>query len=481
MLVLALLGAAAWGQEYSNDVLVTGLTYTLDGEDLVITADMDLSRFTPKSNEEIVLDAVLFAGRNQVVLPLARLLGRGWFFHYARDYRKKTPFRADEHAWYYKEAPRPYHYVAIVPYADWMKDAKLRIDCESGGCCGRPGRRVTGIALTGARVPQPVVEEEPQAPVYKPAFIYVLPPAETTVKERSVSGRAYVVFDSGKTDVDPAYKDNAAELDKIRATVDAVQGDPDKTITRITLCGYSSPDGPYEANARLAQERTASIKAYISALYPLDDALYVCQEVPENWEGLRSAVELSGYPDRDKMLRIIDNPSLTPDQKESRLRNNFYKQWLSLAESVFPLLRRTDYHVNYTLRSYTTAEDARRILRTNPEKLSITEFFLAAQGYEMGTREFDEVFAVAARLYPDNEAVNINAANAALSLGNLQSARIYLDRAGDGAVARYTRGVLSALAGDWEDAVMYFMSAKASGVPEATPALEVARQLLNDR
>ncbi|MBR1887831.1 MAG: hypothetical protein IJ813_05135 [Bacteroidales bacterium] len=149
-----------------------------------------------------------------------------------------------------------------------------------------------------------------------------------------------------------------------------------------------------------------------------------------------------------------------------------------MVKDVFPLLRRTDYRVSYTVRSYTTTEDARRILRTAPDKLSITEFFLAAKGYEMGTYEFDEVFKIAARIYPDNEVVNINAANAAMSLGSLQAAEGYLQRAGDSPVARYTKGVLCALQEDWEGAVMFFTSAKASGVPEADAALTVAKELL---
>ena len=96
----------------------------------------------------------------------------------------------------------------------------------------------------------------------------------------------------------------------------------------------------------------------------------------------------------------------------------------------------------------------------------------------MGTYEFDEVFKIAARIYPDDEVVNINAANAAMSLGNLTAAEAYLKRAGDSPVARYTKGVLCALQEDWEGAVMFFTSAKASGVPEATAACEIAKELL---
>ena len=94
----------------------------------------------------------------------------------------------------------------------------------------------------------------------------------------------------------------------------------------------------------------------------------------------------------------------------------------------------------------------------------------------MGTKEFDDVFAIAARVYPDNEVVNINAASASMSFGNLRSAETYLQRAGDSPEAMYTKGILCALQKDWEGAVMFFTSAKASGIKEAEAALEVARQ-----
>ncbi|MBO4635072.1 MAG: hypothetical protein J5669_06840 [Bacteroidales bacterium] len=467
----------AWGQEYSNDVAVSNLEFAFDGQDLIMSADMDFSKVEPDVNEAITFEAVVYAGNNKVVLPLGKLLGKGWFYHYARERRTDKPFATDEHVWMWKQAPKPLHFVTVTPYQEWMQDAKLRIDAEVGACCGKPGRMVQGSPILSANIPEPI-PEEPPVPVYKPEYIYVLPPAEATVKERAISGKAYVVFASGKTAVDPAYKDNEAELGKIRATIDSVRNDPDKTITRITLRGYSSPDGSYATNEKLALARTASIKQYVSGLYPIPEELYQSEAVAENWDGLRMAIEESNMAGRDKMLAVVTG-DLSPDAKEAKLKNNWPKQWKTLVQTVFPLLRRTDYDVSYTVRSYTTTEDARRIMRTNPEKLSIKEFFLAAQGYQMGTREFDEVFAIAARMYPNNEVVNVNAANAALSMGNLQSAQMYLDRAGDGAVVRYTRGVLCALQQDWEGAVMYFTSAKASGVPEAAAALDVCQQLLN--
>ncbi len=468
-------GIMASGQEYSNKVAVSNVEFVMDGEDLLIQMDMDFSKIVPETAEQRNYTLVIYDDANHVILPVASLLSRSWFYHYAREKRDSDPFDEEDHVWYYKKAPKPFHYVATVAYREWMGGARMRIDAEVGGCCGKPGEEKVGEPIESASFPVP--DPEPVRPVYSPEFIYVLPPAETTVKQRDISGEAYVVFASGKTEVDPAYKNNQVELDKIRATIDSVRLDPDVTITQVALTGYSSPDGKYQSNEKLSIARTQAIKDYVSGLDSMDENIFTTDAVAENWDGLRAAVEASDIAAKDKILAVIDS-DLAPDKKEAKLKANYGKQWKVLARDVFPMLRRTNYRVSYTVKSYTTTEDARRILRTDPSKLSITEFFLAAKGYAMGTREFDDVFAIAARVYPENEVVNINAANAAMSLGNMQSAKKYLERLGESPVAAYTKGVCCALEEDWKGAVMYFTLAQASGVKEASGALKTAKEML---
>ena len=479
MIALLLGGTVAYAQEYSSRVGVSNLQINLEGDEVVMDMDLDFSMVDAQFTETKKYSLEIVSGSNYVIIPVATLLGRTWFYHYARQSRSNEPFTAEECTWYYKDAPKPFHFVCSTPYREWLGEASLRINVEEGGCCGKEGELKNGAFIRSAHFPVPEPEPEvPSKPVFRPKYIYVLPPAETTVKQRDVSGEAYVVFASGKTVVDPSFKDNAVELEKIHATIDSVKADADITITSVLLRGYSSPDGKYETNEKLALARTKAIKDYVSTLDSLDENLFVTEAVAENWNGLRAAVEAEDMVAKDKILEIIDG-NLAPDKKEARIKANYPKQWKHLVDDVFPLLRRTDYHIGYTVRSYTTAEDARRIMRTQPDKLSITEFFLAAQGYEMGTKEFDEVFALAARVYPDNEVVNINAASASMIFGNLRSAENYLQRAGNSPEALYTKGILCALKKDWEGAVMYFTSAKSSGIKEADAALEVARQWLD--
>lgn len=487
---------------------VTNVEFTLDDSLAVLTMNLDISGIELRANQAIIFTPVIHKGMKVAQFPTAGLYSRGRFYSLARAGRTNYPLPEMHH--YQKEVFSDIPYKGSIVYEDWMAGAKLRIDRHTIGCCGKESADDTGRDIRGVTVPdlvpepvtmaipvtvdQPeVIEQEPVPepevepivvpeqvviPDFLPKFVYALSQPEASVKQRDISGQAYVVFASGKTEVDPAYRDNTAELEKIRATIDSVRTDPDMSITGIVLKGYSSPDGSFAVNGKLAAARTEAIKAYVTELYGLPADVYTTESEPENWVGLRAAVEASELKAKDKILAIIDSDA-APDAKEAKIKSSYPQAWKTLVADVFPLLRRTDYKVAYTVRSYTTREEILQILQTRPANLSPGEFFMAADGYEPGSPEFNQVFLTAARVYPFDDEININAANAAMQAGDLGKAGYYLDGVkGDSPEARYTKGVYNALTGNWETAVKYFTSAEVSGVREATAALENANLII---
>lgn len=438
---------------------------------LTVSMNLHLSLLEPEKNAEIVLVPVLYNGDDALKLRPVSIYSRGRFYSLARAGRTATPLSTADLQFYVKDKPDVLSYTDSVPYEDWMDGASLRIDTEQSGCCG---------SFLGHAESEPIAkyeEPEPEIIEYVPDFVYVRPEAEAVVKERSISGEAYVIFKAGKSEVVPDYQDNEAELAKIRATIDSVRFDPDIIITEIALCGYSSPDGKFAKNGELAQKRTEAIRDYVSGLYNLPDDLYSTESVAENWEGLRAAVEASDQlKNRDKILDIIDS-DIDPDKKEAKLKA-FSKDYNYLSKEIFPTLRRTDYRIRFTVRSYTTTAEILDIMRTRPYNLSLNEFFLLSQEYSTGTPAFNEVFATAAIIYPNDETANINAANAAMSVGDLNRASRYLDRAGDSALARYSKGLLEGLRGNFTQAAKYFSSAELSGVPQASAQLSLVKAIL---
>ena len=86
-------------------------------------------------------------------------------------------------------------------------------------------------------------------------------------------------------------------------------------------------------------------------------------------------------------------------------------------------------------------EEAKEILKTKPQQLSLQEMFLVAQTYEPGSPEFNEVFDIAVRLFPDDETANLNAACTDLQKGDLTSAEKHLAKAGNSKEAERVRDV----------------------------------------
>ena len=141
-------------------------------------------------------------------------------------------------------------------------------------------------------------------------------------------------------------------------------------------------------------------------------------------------------------------------------------------------LRHSDYTVRYVVRGF-NVEEAKQIIRTRPQQLSLQEMFLVAQTYEKGSNEFNEVFDVAVRMFPDDPTANINAAAIELQRGDLQQSVRYLDKADAQASATLNnRGVLKLLQGDLDSAESYFKQAQAKGSVEAGANLE---EMVNKR
>ena len=311
----------------------------------------------------------------------------------------------------------------------------------------------------------PVVVTDPtptaivrKAPVYH--FNFVTPKAETE-KARNLSGRAYLDFVVNTTDIRPDYRRNAEELAKVRQTIDAVRQDPNTSITHISIHGYASPEGNYANNTRLAQGRAQAFKDYVQLLMTMSADIFSVESTPEDWEGLVENVKMIKVKNakiEESVFSIAKDESLTPDQKEQKLKREIPKEWKWMVDSIFPALRHSDYEVSYTIRSF-TVEEASQFIKTRPQQLSLNEMFLVAQTYEPGSADFNEVFEVAVRMYPEDETANLNAAVIALHRDDLQAAARYLAKAGSSAEAKNLCGVLAAKQGNLRAAADYFRQA----------------------
>ena len=298
----------------------------------------------------------------------------------------------------------------------------------------------------------------------KKEIAFVKPAAEAR-KQRAEKGEAYLSFRVNKTDIVADLFDNARELEKITKTIDLVRNDKNVQITGINIHGFASPDGPYANNERLARERAAALKSYVAQLYPIEAKLFSSNSTPEDWNGFRKKVQKSQLANKDEIIKI-SNSTLAPDDKDKRIRQLYPQEYAVILNDIYPRLRHSDYTVSYTVRPF-SVEEAKQILKTRPQQLSLQEMYLVAQTMEAGSAEFNEVFDIAVRMFPDDPTANLNAACADLQRRDIASAEKHLQKAGNSAEALNARGTLAVLKKDYESARQLFAQAAAAGSADA--------------
>jgi hypothetical protein len=316
---------------------------------------------------------------------------------------------------------------------------------------------VYNIGLTDAPVPV-VPAVVPVAPVIsKPVLMasFVVPEAEAQ-KQRTASGAAYLNFEVGKAKIYPDYKNNAAELEGIRESLNTVRGDESVSITGIEIVGYASPEDSWTSNLTLSAKRAQSLLEWVLAESELPREIFVSRGEGEDWKGLEKLVEESNIAGRDEVLSIIRSRETT---EETERRLAVYKQ----VPSLYPPLRRVEYRISYDVAAMTVAR-GREVLYTRPELLSLNEMFLIAETMEMGSREWAEVFEIAARVFPDSDVANLNAAASALERDDAVAAARHLNLVVERTPQWWNNmGIVCYLRGDMAGAEESFVKAGAAG------------------
>lgn len=440
----------------NGQIEIKDLNIARNEGNLFLSMRMDVTALDVKSDEEIILTPALKSSEETFVnLPAVRINGRNRYYHHLRNDKL-----ADEPYFYRTGKVDEIHYQAMTPYAEWMDNASVVMGEDLCGCCSELLMNNDDLLTQLDMAPK----------VFEPLFVYVQPEVET-VKTRNVKGSAFIDFPVNQTVIYPEYRNNPSELKKIQQTIDVVKDDPDTKITAISIKGYASPEGSYANNTRLAKGRTEALKKYVQELYHFDPSIFTTAYEPEDWEGLERYVEASDLADKEGILDLIAGDE-EPDRKDASIKRRYPDTYAFLLKNCYPALRHSDYTVEYIVRSYTDVEEAKRIMKTAPGKLSLQEFYTIANTYESGTPAYNEVFETAVRMYPDDETANLNAANVAMNKRDLTAARNYLEKAGTGKEAEYARGVLAALEGNYAEAQTHLQQAKAMGVSEADNCLK---------
>ena len=402
----------------------------------------DLEDVKVRSNRAMLYTPRLVSDSDTIVLKSVGIYGRTRYLQQQR-YSKNNELTfltgKDEMGFRKKNKPETLQYEEIIPYQPWMDGARLELANKECGCCDKVLDDQTDS----------LYDYVDQIKPFSPIPVYLQPEAEK-IKSRAISGQAFIDFVVNRTEIDPYYRNNQAELGKILATIDPLATDRDITVKEVFIKGFASPEASYARNTQLAKGRTESLRNYVNNLYNFGNVITTDYEA-EDWAGLRAFVEKSNLKNRDAILKLIDG-NRKPDNKEWTIKSKYKEDYKILYNECYPSLRHSDYRIEYTIRSYSDVEEIKRLMFERPQNLSLQEFFFAAQSMEPGSDEFNEAFEIAVRMYPEDETANLNAANIAMTKGDLKSAERYLAKAGETKEAVYSRAAYAFLNRDYDKA-----------------------------
>lgn len=431
---------------------------------LFIEITLDLSDLKISSNRSMSIIPVLEAEGNSKILPEVLVNGRTKHITYLRGSQKKRKKDIFTEVYRRNKTSQKVDYKINTDFKDWMHHANLVLYIDLCGCGGtsEENSQLAVINLSDIK--------ENKSNSWIPAVAYLIPHAEA-IKKRTEEGSAHLDFPVNKTVIYPDYRRNPEELKKIRETIEVVKNDKNTNITAITIHGYASPEGSYANNARLARERAEELKRYVQNLYDFDWKIITVSSTAEDWDGFIRLLKESELNEKEEVFAIINQNTL-PDEKEQKLKTlNIGIPYRFILKNWLPALRHSDYKVNYTVRGFSVVE-AKDIIGKRPQLLSLQEMFLLAQTYEKGSNEFNEVFDIAVRMFPEDPTANLNASSIALNNRDLSAARKYLAKA-DQSLAETinNQGVLAFLEGRTNDAKNMFSKAAAAGITQAAANL----------
>lgn len=391
-----------------------------------VSFSMDCSTLRLPSRRQMVITPLIISRSESdtLALPSVCIAGRNRYRMnkrkerlYGKEYGKAPAAgEGQEMIRFNRKRDMLLEYNETVPAQEWMSGARVEIFRGLQGCAG------CGEALGNAPVAElPVFKEEVERPNLQ---IMV---AQTEEKRRSFTRSAYLNFKVNQSALLADYMNNPAELAKIYSSIDSIREDNNYRIARIKIVGYSSPEGNYDANARLSEQRAKALVQNLKHAYKLDDSMIECRSVPENWEGLAAWLREYRPSYMQKVLDIIGQTPET-DARDAKIKAiDGGKIYNALLQEVYPKLRLVEYTVSYTVVPF-SVEQGREIIRTRPDKMNHNEMYQVAASYGEGSDEYNRIIRMIAGRFPGDWIANNNAAIVAWETGDYDAMRMYLKR-----------------------------------------------------
>jgi hypothetical protein len=471
MLLLVVPGVLT-AQQKVSDVRVIVRDIRQERDSVRAILEIEATGISVAPREQMYLFPVIRDGMNERKMPPVVINGRIQQAVADRTERL-SGYVEPVYASFVTKGRKPFHkkiaYSATIPLEDWMRDANVAIGQERRNCRCEFHHLSMEMIAEGIRF-----IEKPERGIYDLPVTIPVPPREE-IKYRSESGEALIIYTVGNAEIKPALGDNRAELDKIRRSLENVKTLQGVKINSMTISSYASPEGGWRYNFDLSERRAASLLGWLRRNHDLPGMALSARGFGEDWTGFEALLrEDTGMADAEKesIFRMMEETD-DPDKRERQLKQlNDGRTYRYVLAHLFPELRRSAYRIDFTVPEY-SLETIKDVFRSRPSVLSLYEFYLLANEYEPGSRQFMDVIATAARMFPDEKVSRISMAVFSYLSNDVTAALEYLDGLEDDPDAWIYFSSFHALNGELDKAEEYAKRAGQAGNPEAVKHLRL--------
>lgn len=476
-------------KKVDGNVTINNLSATPAGERCIVTMDVVLDQLHLSGNHQLFVTPYIESKdkSEQVQMPSILISGRNMHYVYLRTGQTKATGKTKYNVvreMYHKKGGETVAYNESTPLRAWMMDdeVNLLVHIDTCGCGRAEGSDVLAKRKLGMN------------PVNS---MLIMPYPKLGFEEDKITkheGRAKVQFEVDKFELhDQVYTythrqthrkhviDNREQLKVIDDSLRYALSSPNVELVGLEICGYASPESPYDHNEYLALNRARAVMEYVERHDNIPSEICSYRAVPENWEGFRQQVldakDITEQQRKD-LLELIDRPvhiASDYDRKETELKTSpkFAALYTSkIHPDWFPELRYTRFSISTHLKPR-TLEQLREIAKTEPHLMSLNQFYRVAQSYEHGSKEFTDVLMTALQYHPKDEKANVNVASLLIEQHKYDEAKTYLEHAGESDEANILRGIICTHQRDFDEARRYFQ--KASNASEARNNLRLLK------
>lgn len=161
--------------------------------------------------------------------------------------------------------------------------------------------------------------------------------------------REYAVrFRVNDTRIDPNFGNNRERIESLIDFLRAIQNDSTRRIVNIAFCGAASPEGSYQLNRWLANQRMEALEKIVRAQTDLSENSVWRDDSYIPWSYLRDCVSRSDLSCKDTVIAILDERPILVEYRGNRLIDHRIKKlwelengkiWTRLFKNYFSEMR----------------------------------------------------------------------------------------------------------------------------------------------